>query len=439
MGTNRVNHKIYWVAGNSSPKDYSPLDIILRQGEILVLTGQWDKAESLYLRGLADSQRMNSVRGQAECFFRLGDVQRLKGNHRESLENLKNAAELFQCNNDPASRAMVIGSMGGVYGEQGDYQKAMECLLERKSWAESTNNKMELETSWGNLGVMYAEQKMMDQALECYKKQKALAEELGDLLAVSFATGNTGNVHLFRGDYDKAIDCFQKQSEMAAQIGDKRSQCVVNCNLGLLHKRLGRLEQSLECLEKCVKSSAEIGFTRAHSIATGNMGTVYQYLGDWEQARAYFEKYKAFTEEMNDQPGLATAANTSDLEETLGNTGKALEHLQSAVGIARKNNLHDLLNILLNNLGKLLLERGSYKEASEAIAEARSTAQTQNNAEQLAMAGMLSLILRMEQGDAGAMQELEELAESETSESLKLEAWAGLFKYCGKNEYLPQS
>ena len=94
---------------------------------------------------------------------------------------------------------------------------------------------------------------------------------------------------------------------------------------------------------------------------------------------------------------------------------------------------------MLNNLGKLLLDRQALSDASDAIREALALARERDDPEQLALAGMLSLILRMEQGEVPAVHELEELAGSETDDAIKLAAYQGLFRHSGKNEYLQKA
>ncbi len=427
----------HWISSAVDNKECYPSGIALRKAEVQVVTGLWDKAVDLYQQVLAAAERLGADHQRAESLFRLGEVFRLKSEYPAALEHLSKCKQLFEELSEGGGAAKAAGAMGGVFGEQGDYQQALECFSERKDWAEKTGDKMELGIAWGNLGVIYAEQKMLDRALECYRQQKKLAEETGDLLGVSLAEGNSGNMYLYQGEYDTAIEHMQRQMELAAKIGDKRTLCGVTCNLGLLFKRQAQLEKSLEYLHKAVQAASEIGYIRVVSVATGNEGVVCLQLGRWDQARHHLEEHKKLTEEMEDCPGQIIAlVNLSKLEELAGDPDKPQSLLRAALEIAGKSKLTNLRVIILNTLAELLLEQNNPTEASNLLRQAASLNREQEDPEQTAVMGFLSLLLELEQGEASALKGLKELAESEASESIKMGACIGLYRHTGDNDYL---
>ncbi|MDI6740785.1 MAG: hypothetical protein QME74_10540, partial [Candidatus Edwardsbacteria bacterium] len=101
-----------------------------------------------------------------------------------------------------------------------------------------------------------------------------------------------------------------------------------------------------------------------------------------------------------------------------------------------KNKLPDMLNILLNNLGELMLEQKTFTEASTVIREAMTLAREHENSDQLSMAGLLSLILEVEHGEISVILRLAELAESKASDPVRLRAYFGLYEHTGDEEYL---
>jgi tetratricopeptide (TPR) repeat protein len=427
----------YWISSGDNSKECYPSSIALRKAEVLVMAGMWDQAVDLYRQVLAAGERWGADPERAESLLRLGDTLRLKSEYPAALDHLSQAMQLYRGLKDEGGAAKAAGAMGGVYGEQGDYQKAVECFCQRKDWAEKNGNKMELGIAWGNLGVIYAEQKMLDQALDCYRRQKELAQEIGDQIGVSLAEGNSGNMYLYKGEYDTAIVHLQRQMDLAAKIGDKRTLCAVTCNLGLLFKRQAKLEQSLEYLQKAMKAAAEIGYLRVLSLSYGNMGGVFQHLGDWDQASKFLNKHLEMSREMNDRPWMVTAlANLSKIEEILGHHQEARRLIAEAVGISKENSLGGLLPTVMNMMGEILLEQGSYTEVVEIAGIVSDMAGEKDDPEQSEVARMLGLVARLGQGDLSAVADLKKLAQESHHESIRLNAGMEIYRHTGEGRYL---
>jgi len=190
-------------------------------------------------------------------------------------------------------------------------------------------------------------------------------------------------------------------------------------------------------LQKAVKAASEIGYIRVISVATGNEGVVCLQLGLWDKARHYLEEHKKLAEEMDDCPGQIIAlVNLSKLEELSGSLDRSQSLLRTALEIAGKSKLTNMTVIILTTLVELLLEQKALPEASNFLGQAASLNREQEDPEQTAIIGFLSLLLELEQGKAAAIQELKELIGSETTESIKLGACIGLYRHTGDNDYL---
>jgi tetratricopeptide (TPR) repeat protein len=440
MTVHRFKRSIYWIGGANSPGKYFPVAVAARKAGIFDLTGCWDKAEKLYSRNLEVSAEAGSKYWEAESHYCLGKVMRYKGRFADSLVHLKRAEELFLQFDDQRGAVMAVGVRGGVFAEQGDYPAAIECFERKKEWAEQNGDLMELADSWGSLGVVHTEKRMISDALDCFQKQLAIARQIGDLQGLSIVNGNIGNIYLFQNCLEAAAEYYSKQKDLAELIGDKRSLCVVSCNLGLLYKYQGQQEKALDRFLNGLKPAQEIGFTRAISSITGNLGTIYQNMGQWEKARVNLMQQLEISQAINDLQGLVTAnANLNTLEWLTGNTGKAWEHINSAISLSERHGFDDKLVICLNIAAGQKLMRRIAVEAEKYAAKALDLSKKRDDKEETARASMIIASARVLSGDMGGMVELSRYAAGELGDELKYESQAMLYLCTGRREYLAKA
>jgi tetratricopeptide (TPR) repeat protein len=89
--------------------------------------GELDNAVSTFETAVSAYAAEQNPVGQAEMLNNIGVIQRMRGNHEESLEALTNADQLCQQANDVNRRAQVLGNMGDLYAGMGDKETAARC------------------------------------------------------------------------------------------------------------------------------------------------------------------------------------------------------------------------------------------------------------------------------------------------------------------------
>ena len=86
--------------------------------------GELDDAVATFETAVSAYAAEQNPVGQAEMLNNIGVIQRMRGNHEESLEALTTADTLCQQADDVNRRGQVLGNMGDLYAGMGDKEAA---------------------------------------------------------------------------------------------------------------------------------------------------------------------------------------------------------------------------------------------------------------------------------------------------------------------------
>ena len=334
------------------------LDLIKLNGELYILNGQRDKAETLYWGLYALDSTDLKILWETSIFF---NTNRFYLNALQIFSNIIKhpKAEEWQIAN-------TYGFISAIYMEWGNLNNALENaeLFAQKysqlaqKYPNDTFYQEHFAISYSKLGGVYAAKGDLGKALEYFVKGNELSEKLYQLDStnVSYITilnlfhPLLGTVYMAKGDLDKALEYFVKGNELSEKLYQLEPTNIYFSHflessyqtLGIVNQAKGDLDNALEYFvkgnelgEKLYQlKPTDISFVNILINSYQRLGTAYTTKGDLDKALEFFKKYNELCEKLYQlEPnsvefthGLAISyERLGTVNKTKGDLDKALE------------------------------------------------------------------------------------------------------------------
>ncbi len=207
-----------------------------------------DSATLYFDKALAGYTAIDNKRGQATTLFKIGWVNKRKGNIQEAMNCDLKALRLMEELEDNLGIAGALSRVSEDLMIQGRPDEALEYALKSVSICETNNLDHELFYAYRGVG---------DAALSAY-------------------------------DFEKALKYYNKSRDLGLEIkiGAMHLADIINCRGNAL-KRLGRYEEALVAYKECLKFGKEANYRNGIAAVTANLGETTFLMGDFEGALPY--------------------------------------------------------------------------------------------------------------------------------------------------------
>ena len=316
-----------------------------RLGILLVILGQFDKAEQVYQ--VMSNQTMDQG-SKANIYVMLGRIKNGQGHYVEAIELYEKALEIQRnLSENHLSIAAFYNNIGLVYRNMGEYSKALEYYkkmleIDRKTLPE---NHYSPATSYHNIGVLYFDMNEYTEALSYYQtaleinrttlpaNHPDLATSYNSIAMVFFNMGN----HLTALSYhEKGLDIYQKTLPSNHPLLASSYN-----NIGLIYFDMGEYLKALSYYQKGIDMQQNFLSTNHPLLATlyNNIANVYHNMGKYLEALIYSEealKIEKKTPPANHSSMAISYNNIGSRYKSLGMYPQAFSHYEKAFEIQEK-------------------------------------------------------------------------------------------------------
>ena len=169
-----------------------------------------------------------------------------------------------------------------------------------------------------------------------------------------------GLTHQIQGEYVKSLDFYSRSLMIDQKSGNITSQSSLLNNIGTIYAHLGNYEKSILNYELALRICEEIGDIRGKVTCLNNLGQIYENRNLNQKAKEYYISALELSEELDQKAMLHNNIGKILVSEDSNN---AILHYKKALKIAEL--LGDLQgeNILYNNIGRVLNEKGDFDSA----------------------------------------------------------------------------
>jgi class 3 adenylate cyclase/tetratricopeptide (TPR) repeat protein len=306
------------------------------------------------------------LQDKLEILRRQGFVLRLLGELDRALLNQKRSLKIAHSTESLKDEAGACLNIGIIFQEMGVPKKGLNYWTRARRIAKKIGEKNIHALAVTNLGTYYSHTGDLEKALDYSREAQALSKEMGDKRGFALATASIGKINETRGDLKQALACYADAHKTFEELGEKEYIARSLNQIGLLHMQLGNPEEAMQKLTQARDIAAEIGDKMAESLALGNIGLAYAQM--WQLNEAYDKFSQALTlAQMVGDPiqTMGMSINIGDIHCYRGNLKQALENHHKALEISQQ--IQDPFNeaIARKSIGWDYFYSGDYKSSRE--------------------------------------------------------------------------
>jgi adenylate cyclase len=197
------------------------IDVRLKLGKVLELTGAWDAANAQYGAALAQALEIDDQDAAAWCQTALGELLRKRNRYAEAGEWLDKARATFETAGNQSGVGQALHYSGTLAAQQGDYVLANArynaSLAIRRALGDRENEANLLN----NLGIVARYLGNLDAARRYQEESLAIHEAMGNQWSIGAQLNNLGHAAIDRGEYAYARRQLERALEIWRTIGER--------------------------------------------------------------------------------------------------------------------------------------------------------------------------------------------------------------------------
>ena len=184
---------------------------------------QLDSARSYALLARDEGIALNHLRGVAQAYANLGELECEGGNFNKAEPFLKQSAEVYASLNLHPELNWVRITLGWSLFPQGKFTEARENLQKAAAYYNSVSNVMLESRAYRMIGNTYADQGYFLQAFENTQKAYVMGRKPGDTFGSLFSPEKKGDLFLLNEDTTSALMYYEESAKYAKSNGLKKA------------------------------------------------------------------------------------------------------------------------------------------------------------------------------------------------------------------------
>lgn len=353
---------------------------LILQGEILEITGYWERAEKIYQQAYFALPENYIGELVPILFSNLGRTQLFKGDYSAAMASQKKALTYAETNGLPDLIPATLAYLGNIYFRMGKYDEANYYFIESLKLKPSTNKFFPSTQVHAKIALTQMNMGKNDQALETLNMELTHCIREKDKLGLATIYIYKGLVHLDKDEIEPAKINFNEGVEWANQTGNKHLQAIALGNIGLIYEKEGDFENAFIHYQRDLEICKELDDKQGTSISLCLIGQLLNLKGEFMEAISHLQKALAISEMLGFQKGMAKALNTlGDVYYFKNEYERSIHFYERAIKLTRRINNKLVLGYSLIELAIVFLVNGQFSKVEELLIEASSISKELSN------------------------------------------------------------
>jgi len=343
------------------------VDLSLREADLLTSTRKYEKAEPILLEALEKSRALGDALLRRKALRSRGMHLWHSGRSEEALDVLEEAVAIDRTHGDVEGEIVDLQNAVRLHRTLGRHEEALGMALELSELAESSGDRLSQGYAANLLALCYASIGETGRAIELFEQ---ICEQLrlqSYLVQGAFSFNSLANLYLQVGRIDDAIATYRECVGHARRSRDDVGMAQALHALATVELGLGHSEEAIECLAEAVPIFGQLEDHERRLEVTAQLASLYDEVGRSHDAIAAWASVRQGARDLGDAPAELAALEglAGATRKALGDPMVALPYYEEALGKARELGHPEAQGRLLNTLGVLAWDRGSYAEAAD--------------------------------------------------------------------------
>lgn len=287
------------VAKWTEPHNHNYIRAISYLGNFARLTDDFDKAKTLFEKGLQICREIDAKKLMIEIQHRFAVLEYDKGNFEQSRKYYEENLDYYKSIDDKYGIGATLNNLGNIFSIQGDIEKASGMYSESLALRRAQGDKLGVSVALCNLGILAYEH-------GDYIRSKALLDEslqirldVGDRVGEAITLTNLGNVAFNQADYQAASALYRKSYEIYFEIGKKTGVAEALYNIAKVTFEMDEFEKALELYEESLAMCRELDLVMETAVCLHGLGLIALRNKEYSKAEKYYSESLTIYRETN--------------------------------------------------------------------------------------------------------------------------------------------
>ncbi len=177
---------------------------------------------------------------------------------------------------------------------------AIEQAHENAEKYKKTGDKKEESRYYDIIGLIYWEHNYFKESIKYYELSVKLNEQLSNQSGVSMIDHNLGMICADMRQYENSLSHFKKALNYRRMVKEKRGIITVLINVSVVLNNLKQYDESVAQLNEALTLARELNDMEQMKSCYGMLSETYEKAKNSEKAYYYFELYRTFHEQLQE-------------------------------------------------------------------------------------------------------------------------------------------
>ncbi len=318
----------------------------------------WERADSLFNRALADYRRIQEPRRTAWVLGSLGVVAFQSGDYARADSIYRLALEARRQLGDARMIGNTLNSFGVLHYLAGELGEANAWFDQARAVRERGGERGPLGSTLNYMGLVQRDLGHADSARTYFELALTSTVSAGDSARTAEVLANSVALLTDSGDHREALRRGERAVAIYRQLGNIRGEALLQINIGNLLGQQARFAEALEHLRSALELGRNARDVRGQLQTLLSMGLLGVTLRDPETGLPPLRDALALADSLEDPRARAAALNNlALLAEIDGDPNGAERHARSAVKSAVAAQDSALIRDAAQTIGGLALVR----------------------------------------------------------------------------------
>jgi tetratricopeptide (TPR) repeat protein len=263
-------------------------EILLLQGDISDLQGDWDEALSQFREILAIASDVGDRKLMADVYRRIGAIALKRGKYEEALDLLSKSLSIAKNLGDSHTQVEAYYDMGGICERRGRLQEALSCFSTSMDLGRALGDDVGLGKALYGLGRVHGQLLEHENAIQDKTEALQVLEKTGDIKEIAKVCTSLGNDLWIVGRTEESLKMQERAIELASSAGDLSTIGYAMSNTAAAYLGMENQEKTEEMLDCAIPIFGKLN--DPIMIATMHLyrGYLHNLRKEWDWAKEKF-------------------------------------------------------------------------------------------------------------------------------------------------------
>jgi len=338
--------------------------IYINKGKVYQGQGHLKKSYEIVFKALQIAKNLKDNNLIAHICNSLGTISRTLGNIDKAEDYFRSALSLFEEENNPIGKSVVLLNLALNYRYKGNYTEEYEYLQIATQIIEKLHGKYYLSACYTEWGNFYKIRDDFKKALEYYNKTYDIAIDLKDIRRQAGIKENIGNLFSKQGNLNKALEKYEESLQINNDHELIPGKAINLEEIGYVFERKGDISTAIDYYNQALELNKKMGNYGNIMSNYNSLGLAYQKNDKPKIAYTFYKKSQEMLELVDDPTVLCIFyTNMSSVLIDLKDYDGAVENLKLAEDIFNKTPSKSGFINIYSNYGKIREKKGDAKKA----------------------------------------------------------------------------